>query len=220
MEEWKDIEGFENKYQVSTEGNVRSLNYNNTGKIRNLKPKVNRYGYLEVKLSKNNKTRVFLISTLVAKAFIKKPNEEMMACHISENILDNNVRNLKWCYRSEMLHNTYKRGRRAGTPSNNKISYKGISGKNKTDLFKKLGKKPESVIHRLNKGWTLEEAIEIPMNVIPSGPHRMYNYKNKYLTIGQIEKLTGVSANLIRRRLYKGWSIEEAVDIPNLRKGK
>ena len=68
MEEiWKDIEGYEGKYQVSNMGNVRSLNYNNTGKPRNLKQKINRYGYNEVKLSKFNKTKNFLVSTLVAK---------------------------------------------------------------------------------------------------------------------------------------------------------
>lgn len=52
MEIWGDIKGFEGKYQVSTEGNVRSLNYNNTGQIKNLKKKINKYGFAEVKLSK------------------------------------------------------------------------------------------------------------------------------------------------------------------------
>lgn len=35
MEEiWVDIKGYENKYQVSNKGNVRSLNYNNTRNCR------------------------------------------------------------------------------------------------------------------------------------------------------------------------------------------
>ena len=55
IEIWKDIEGYENKYQVSNTGKVRSINYNNTGQIKELKQKVNSHGYYEVKLSKNNK---------------------------------------------------------------------------------------------------------------------------------------------------------------------
>lgn len=34
---WKDIEGYEGKYQVSNKGNVRSLNYNGKGVVYNLK---------------------------------------------------------------------------------------------------------------------------------------------------------------------------------------
>ena len=49
MEIWKDILGYEGKYQVSNTGKVRSMNYNNTGKIRELKLKLNKYGYYEVK---------------------------------------------------------------------------------------------------------------------------------------------------------------------------
>lgn len=34
---WKDIPGLEDLYQASNLGNIRSLNYNKTGKIRNIK---------------------------------------------------------------------------------------------------------------------------------------------------------------------------------------
>ena len=54
IEEWTDIEGYEGKYKLSNTGKVVSLNYNNTGKPKELKIKVNRYGYNEVTLSKNN----------------------------------------------------------------------------------------------------------------------------------------------------------------------
>lgn len=36
MEVWKDIEGYEGKYQVSNIGNVRSLNWRNTGVVKSL----------------------------------------------------------------------------------------------------------------------------------------------------------------------------------------
>lgn len=69
MEVWKDIEGFENKYQVSNKGNVQSLNYNNTGKPKILKPKVNKQGHLEVTLNKGNKHYYKFVSRLVFETF-------------------------------------------------------------------------------------------------------------------------------------------------------
>ena len=36
MEEWKDVKGYEGLYQVSNLGNVRSLNYKNTGEIKEM----------------------------------------------------------------------------------------------------------------------------------------------------------------------------------------
>ena len=36
-EEWRDIEGFIDYYQVSNMGNIKSLNYNNTSKPKILK---------------------------------------------------------------------------------------------------------------------------------------------------------------------------------------
>lgn len=57
MEEWTDIKGYEGKYIISNTGKVVSLNYNNTGKPKESKLKINKYGYNEVKLSKNNKAK-------------------------------------------------------------------------------------------------------------------------------------------------------------------
>ena len=71
MEEiWKDIDGFEGKYQVSTGGQVVSLNYNNTGKPKILKPKVNKQGYLEVTLNKNDKHYYRIVHRLVFETFM------------------------------------------------------------------------------------------------------------------------------------------------------
>ena len=37
IEMWKDVKGYEGYYQVSSFGNVRSLNYRRTGRVQNLK---------------------------------------------------------------------------------------------------------------------------------------------------------------------------------------
>ena len=67
-EVWKDIEGYEGKYQVSNLGNVKSLNYNHTGKEKLLKP-INANGYLTVHLSiNNNKKKYKKVSEMRAAA--------------------------------------------------------------------------------------------------------------------------------------------------------
>ena len=67
---WKNIIGYDGKYQVSNTGKIRSTNYNNTNQTKELKLKLNRYGYYEVKLSKNNKARDYMVGRLVAEHFI------------------------------------------------------------------------------------------------------------------------------------------------------
>lgn len=69
MKMWKDIKDFEGKYQISTEGEVKSLNYNNTGKEKILTPKINKQGHLEVTLNKNDKHYYRMVSRLVLETY-------------------------------------------------------------------------------------------------------------------------------------------------------
>ena len=106
MEEiWRDIAGYKGLYQVSNLGNVKSLNYNRTGKERVLKPKTNRNGYLQVVLSKDNKQKFFYVHRLVALHFIPNTNNLPEVNHIDENKSNNCVTNLEWC--SSKYNNTY-----------------------------------------------------------------------------------------------------------------
>ena len=209
MEEiWKDIKGYEGKYQVSDKGNVRSLNYNNTGQPRNLKQKINRYGYNEVKLSKNNKTKNFLVSTLVAQAFLNKVNPDKEVMHIYD-INDNSVDNLKYGYR------------KIGKPSKNFMSYNRKQYKKYSDLAREYNITPQRLIKRLKKGWSLDEAINIPVIRKERRLHKkLYKYNNKIMSVKQLSEFSGLSQSTISKRLDRGWSIEEAIEIPNLRNNK
>lgn len=200
------------KYQIL--GKVRSLNYNNTHTIKELKPKENRYGYYEVKLSKNNKTKGFLISTLVAKAFLDNNNPDKEVMHIGD-IKDNSVENLKYGYRSEILHLTYKKGNRLGKSSRYKFSYNNEHFVTLSELAHKHNISEKLLHKRLERGWTLREAVEIPkerkqrmLNVT------LYEYQGKLMSVKQISEKYNINTKTIYKRLNSGWSIEETIEIP------
>ena len=162
MEIWKDILGYEGKYQVSNTGKVRSMNYNNTGKVRELKLKLNKYGYYEVKLSKNNKTQDFMVGRLVAEHFIPNNNFKPKVIHIGD-VRDNSVKNLKWAYESEAMHNQYNSKKRKGKVSKKLITYNGKSYNRYSEIAKDLGINKNTFYKRLRLGWSLYEALEIPV---------------------------------------------------------
>ena len=108
MEEeiWKDIEGFEGYYQVSSLGRVRSLDriiIRRDGiqihkKEKILKQAFNEFGYNLVNLCKNNVHKTYLVHRLVAEAFIPNPDNLPQVNHKSEfEKTDNRVCNLEWC---------------------------------------------------------------------------------------------------------------------------
>lgn len=98
---WKDIKDYENLYQVSNLGNVKSLRTN-----KNLYYSKTTKGYLKAGLYKNGKRKMCFVHRLVAEAFILNTNNKSCVNHKDCNILNNNVSNLEWCTHKE--NNTYK----------------------------------------------------------------------------------------------------------------
>ena len=105
-EEWKDINGYEGLYQVSSFGRIKALaKYINhpTGSKSFIKEKIltgktNKEGYCVVTLTKDKKAKSYLVHRLVAKAFIDNPNNYPVINHIWENQKSNNNKNnLEWC---------------------------------------------------------------------------------------------------------------------------
>lgn len=96
QEIWRDIEGYENLYQVSNLGRVKSLKY---GKERIMKERICTNGYLNTCLCKDGKAKYYLTHRLVAKAFIPNPDNLPEINHIDEDITNNNAENLEWCDR-------------------------------------------------------------------------------------------------------------------------
>lgn len=96
---WKDVKGYENLYQVSNLGRVKSLFY--WSNIYNkyfprekiLKNNVLKYGYLNVRLKGVTKS----VHRLVAETFIPNPNNLPEVNHKDENPSNCRVDNLEWC---------------------------------------------------------------------------------------------------------------------------
>ena len=100
-EEWRDIVGYEDKYQISNLGRVKSLK-DSWGNCREkiLKLRYDKDGYLIVNLCKNNKVNTQKVHRLVAEAFIPNPDNLPEVNHKIDDFehrSDNRVENLEWC---------------------------------------------------------------------------------------------------------------------------
>ena len=109
QEIWIDIEGYEGLYQVSNLGNIRSLNYNRTGKTRTLKTCIKK-DYVVINLCKNNMKKNYQVHRLVAQAFIPNCENKTEVNHIDGNKENNAVDNLEWATRSENMQHAFKNG--------------------------------------------------------------------------------------------------------------
>ena len=96
VEIWRDIIGYENLYQVSNWGRVRSLK---SGKI--LRPAKNSKGYLRVGLYKDGKRKNYKVHRLVAEAFLKPVAGKDFVNHLNEIKTDNHYLNLEYCTAKE-----------------------------------------------------------------------------------------------------------------------
>ncbi len=113
MEEiWKTIPGYENRYEVSNLGRVKSLarldRYNRHVRERILQYGDNGNGYKFVHLLRGTKQRMY-VHRLVAFAWIENddPETKTIVNHIDGNKSNNVVSNLEWCTPSDNNFHRY-----------------------------------------------------------------------------------------------------------------
>lgn len=110
-DKWEDVSGYVGIYQVSKDGNVRSVDRvvkNKNGIIKRkgklLKP-INIQGYFKVCL----KGRLVFIHRLVAENFLNKSSgNNIVVNHKNGNKLDNKLENLEWITQSENVKHAYE----------------------------------------------------------------------------------------------------------------
>lgn len=144
-EEWRSVVGYEDMYEVSDYGRVKSLDRYITvpankrnkesiqfkkGDIRKLQ--VDRYGYARVLLRKEgSKPKFTQVHRLVAEAFIPNPENKPCVNHLDENPLNNDVNNLEWSTVSE--NNAY--GNRNKKTSKSRLDFSTNVGRKPVDCF-------------------------------------------------------------------------------------
>jgi len=102
MEHWKMVDGYEGMYQVSTSGNVRSLDriietsrgvkQRRQGVV--LRPRINQEGYRKVTLYKQGRGERFYVAELVAKAFLDSEATHDRVIRADGNRLNDQIDNL------------------------------------------------------------------------------------------------------------------------------
>lgn len=126
---WKDVIGYEDLYQVSNHGNVKSFHKYLKGKL--LKPGIDGSGYYHVIFCKNKKRKILKVHRLIAIHFVPNPDNKLEINHIDGDKSNNHVNNLEWCTRSENMKHAYNNGlnkntRKAASMNNKKYHSKKV----------------------------------------------------------------------------------------------
>ena len=129
MEEvWKDIKGYEGKYQVSNIGGVRSFVSNNKCEIPHyIYQGTTNKGYKYVHLLDNGARKSFLVHRLVAIAFVPNPDNFPLINHKDEDYFNNRADNLEWC--THKYNYWYSRNRHPEKYFGRKFANRGIRKK-------------------------------------------------------------------------------------------
>ncbi|HEL1567092.1 TPA: HNH endonuclease [Streptococcus suis] len=117
MEVWKDINGYEKLYQISSAGVVKSKDRYIIDKNGNtifkrgriLKGVKDRDGYYYVSLYKNGKRRGWYIHRLVALHFVKG-DTTLVVNHKDGKKENNSASNLEWVTQAQNILHAYEKG--------------------------------------------------------------------------------------------------------------
>lgn len=122
-EMWKPVVGYENIYEVSNLGNVRSVDGKVThsvlhgkrvwrGRVMRQKHNANRHGRTDAKITlwKDKTPHDYLVARLVAFAWCAGYEEGYTVNHINGNYHDNRAENLEWVSIGNNIRHAFETG--------------------------------------------------------------------------------------------------------------
>jgi hypothetical protein len=153
MENWNNVVDFEEIYEVSNFGNIRSKK---TKQLKKITFDAHNRPYLG--LWKNNKQKIVRPHKLVLEAFVGKAPKGMECCHNDGNQQNNRLENLRWDTHKSNIHDRIKhgtsnRGERCG---NSKLTLEQVRAIRKDDRLQRLIASDygivESMVSRIKNG--------------------------------------------------------------------
>lgn len=169
---WKPVKSYEESYEVSNLGRVRSKERTHKGgrygnldiriKSRFLSPRVE-YGYKVVNLCKNSRSKKARIHRLVAEAFIPNTENKPQIDHINTIRTDNRVENLRWVTPKENCSNPLSKKNRSAALHKRYESQ--IARDITAEASRKWHRNPENV--KRIKGIYAQQEIKIKMRNNP-----------------------------------------------------
>lgn len=186
IEIWKPVVGLEDAYEVSSQGNVKSISreYVINGGVYKKKPvllkgSVSRNGYHRHTLSFLDKRVYKNTHRIVAEAFILNPENKPQINHKDGNKLNNSVSNLEWCDAKDNLNHAYRTGLAKGKAgiqnSMAVLSEQQVleivtlyrSGMKQVDIAKKFGQKFQNISCIVNgKSWSSITGIKLSTKIV------------------------------------------------------
>lgn len=171
-EVFKDIPGYESKYQVSNLGNVKSIIFE---KERFLKIRPNTHGRACVALYKDKLRKEFQVHVLVALTFIGERPDGYHICHTDGDHLNNKLENLRYDTVSENRKDCYR------------YNSKGGNGKLFTDEIVKIREMYKSGKYIYKELSLIFKVSEAQISMIVT--KRSYSYINDDGTINESETM-------------------------------
>jgi hypothetical protein len=167
LEQWRQIDGYEGFYEVSSAGQVRSVDrvvpHSKLGQWKRrgvtLRKTPVSGGYLAVNLSREGRIKKYRVHALVAEAFLpSRPEWATQINHKNKKVTDNRVENLEWSY---SCHNVRH--------ANSKYEYRGRLVC-LTELAEMVGLPRSALSKRINElGWSVERAVSTPKREVSGG---------------------------------------------------
>jgi hypothetical protein len=144
QEYWAPMPNYEQYYEISNLGTIRSIprrlltksGYYKPEKERILTQRISNKGYLSVTLSKNGQSNTKAVHRLLAQAFIPNPENKATVNHLDGNKLNNSIENLEWATYSENAIHAYKTGLYKSTERKRRLILDACTGETYTSIKK------------------------------------------------------------------------------------